>query len=111
MSGELGQVTGAGGVTRFADNLVRLMGLHALTQNLAAQLLGVTSATMSAWVSGKSHPSLPKAVGVGELFQISTDRLTGATFTDLLEHELANPERFELVEERIRRGRSSLRAL
>src|SRR5436309_2593911 len=111
MSSELGQVTGAGGVTRFADNLVRLMGLHALTQNLAAQLLGVTSATMSAWVSGKSHPSLQKAVGVAELFQISTDRLTGAIFTDLLEHELASPERYELVEERIRRGRSSLRAL
>jgi DNA-binding XRE family transcriptional regulator len=98
-------------VTRFADNLVRLMGMHALSQNLAAQLLGVTSATMSAWVSGKSHPSLQKAVLVADLFQISTDRLTGAAFTDLLEHELADPDRYSQVEERIRRGRTSLRAL
>jgi hypothetical protein len=32
----------------------------------------------------------------------------GAEFVDLLEHELADPERFDRVEARIKRGRSNL---
>jgi transcriptional regulator with XRE-family HTH domain len=96
---------------RFTDNFVRLLGLHALSQHYTAELLGVSSATMSAWMNGKSTPSLNKAIGIAELFQISTDRLMGAEFVDLLEHELSNPERFKSAEERIRRGRSRLKSV
>lgn len=96
---------------RFTDNFVRLLGLHALSQNFAAELIGVSGATLSSWMNGKSSPSLGKAVAVAELFQISTDRLTGAAFADLLEQELADRARFERVEERIRKGRGSLRSV
>ena len=112
MSSELEDRSGSGsGVSRFSDNFVRLIGLHALTQNTAAALVGVSGATMSAWMNGKTTPSLQKAIAVGELFQISANRLMGAEFSELLANELADPERYQQVEERIRRGRSKLRAV
>ena len=96
---------------RFRDNFPRLLGLHGLTQNFAAQLLGVSEATVSGWMSGKATPSLTKAIGISELFGISTDRLMGAKFVDLLENELADPARFKRVEDRIHRARTKLRAV
>ena len=92
----------------FQDNFVRLLGLHGLSQHFTAQLLGVSEATMSAWMNGKATPSLAKAIDIAELFQISTDRLMGAEFSQLLTTELADPKRFELVEKRIRRGGTKL---
>ncbi len=96
---------------RFTDNFIRLLGLHGLSQNFTAQLLGVSEASMSAWMNARSTPSLAKAIGIAELFQLSTDRLMGAEFADLLAHELADPERFERVEARIRRGRTPLKVV
>jgi DNA-binding XRE family transcriptional regulator len=96
---------------RFTDNFVRLLGLHALTQHFTAQLLGVSEATMSSWMNGKSTPSLAKAIDIAELFQISTDRLMGAEFSDLIAHELADPERYDKVEKRIKRGRTKLESV
>jgi transcriptional regulator with XRE-family HTH domain len=98
-------------VTRFTDNFTRLLGMHGLSQHFAAQLLGVSAATMSAWMNGKATPSLSRAIGIADLFGISTDRLMGAEFVDLLEHELADPERFEKVDARIRRGARPLKAV
>jgi transcriptional regulator with XRE-family HTH domain len=111
VSSGLEHVEGDGDVPRFTDNFVRLLGLHALSQNFAAELIGVSGATVSSWMNGKSTPSLAKAVAVAELFQLSANRLIGAQFADLLEQELASRERFEQVEERIRRRRSSLRSV
>jgi transcriptional regulator with XRE-family HTH domain len=99
------------GPSRFADNFIRLLGLHGLSQHFAAQLLGVSPATMSAWMKGKAAPSLNKAIAIAELFQLSTDRLMRAEFVDLLEHELADRERFQRVEARIRPGASPLQAV
>jgi transcriptional regulator with XRE-family HTH domain len=96
---------------RFTDNFIRLLGLHGLSQHFTAQLLGVSEATLSAWMNGKSTPSLAKAIDIAELFGISTERLMGATFVELLGDELADRERFERVEARIKRGGSSLRSL
>ena len=98
-------------VPQFTDNFTRLLGLHGLTQHFAAQLLGVSAATMSAWMNGKATPSLNKAIGIADLFQISTDRLMGAEFVELLEHELADPERFKRVEARIQRKARPLKAV
>lgn len=91
---------------RFTDNFIRLLGLHGLTQHFTAQLLAVSEATMSSWMNGKSTPSLAKAIDIADLFQISTDRLMGAEFSDLLSNELADAERFERVETRIKHGQS-----
>ena len=99
------------GQRRFTDNFVRLLGLHRLSQHFTAQLLEVSEATMSAWMNGKSQPSLGKAIGIADLFQVSTDRLMGAEFTDLLANELADPDRFERVEARIKRGLTPLKSV
>ena len=99
------------GLPRFTDNFVRLLGLHRLSQHFTAQLLEVSEATMSAWMNGKSQPSLGKAIGIADLFQVSTDRLMGAEFTDLLANELADPDRFERVEARIKRGLTPLKSV
>ena len=53
----------------FQDNFVRLLGLHGLRQHFTAQLLGVSEATMSAWINGKATPSLAKAIDIAELFR------------------------------------------
>jgi DNA-binding XRE family transcriptional regulator len=95
--------------SRFTDNFIRLLGMHALSQNTAAQLLEVSAATMSSWMNGKSTPSLAKAIAIGELFGIPTDRLMGATFADLLENELSSGERFEAVQSRINRAKTTLK--
>jgi hypothetical protein len=42
---------------------------------------------------------------------VPADRLAAAEFIDLLQHELADPERFEAVETRIHRARAGLRAV
>lgn len=96
---------------RFTDNFLRLLGLHGLSQHFTAELLGVSEATMSSWMRGKSTPSLAKAIDIAELFQISTERLMGAAFVDLLAHELSDPDRFEQVEKRIKRGRTKLKSV
>jgi hypothetical protein len=62
-------------------------------------------------MNGKSTPSLAKAIDIGDLFLITPDRLMGAKFVDLLQKELADPERFEKVETRIKRGRSKLKSV
>lgn len=111
MSNELEELEGDEGPLRFSDNLGRLLGLHGLSANFAANLLGVSGATMSSWLNGRSSPSLGKAITIAEFFQLSTDRLMGAEFVDLLGTELADRDRYEQVEERIRRARSGLHAL
>jgi transcriptional regulator with XRE-family HTH domain len=111
MSSGLEDLEGSAGALRFTDNFVRLLGMHALSQNFAASLLGVSGATMSSWMNGRSSPSLAKAITIAEFFQLSTDRLMGAEFADLLAKELADRERYLEVEERIRRARSGLTAV
>jgi transcriptional regulator with XRE-family HTH domain len=96
--------------SRFTENFTRLLGLHRLSQHFTAQLLGVSEATMSAWMTGKSQPSLAKAIDIAALFQVSTERLMGAEFVSLLEGELADRERFARVEARIKRGLRPLKS-
>ena len=91
---------------RFADNLQRVMGVHRLSSNATAALLGITPATLSSWLNGRASPNLHRAISVAQLFRINTERFLQVPFSDLLAHELADPERFEQVEREIhaRRG-------
>ena len=102
MSSELEDRFGGEDMLRFSNNLARLLGLHRLYAQRAGKLLGVTPATMSSWMNRKSGPSLAKAIGIAEFFEISTDRLMNAEFVDLLANELADPDRYIHVEEKIR---------
>ena len=92
----------------FQDNFVRLLGLHGLSQHFTAQLLGVSEATMSAWMNGKSHSVAREGDRHRRALPDLDRSLMGAEFSELLANELADPERFERVEKRIKRGGTKL---
>lgn len=96
---------------RFPENLRRILGLHDLDQAEAAEMLGMSKASFSAWNAGRRQPSFNTALLIGEFFKVPPDRLARAEFEDLLAHELADPARFRDVEAEIRRRRSKLRAV
>jgi transcriptional regulator with XRE-family HTH domain len=93
----------------FRNNLSRLLGLHNLTAREAAEILGLSQSTVGKWGTGVRQPSFATALKVGEFFGVPADRLATAEFTDLLQDELADPERFEVVETRIHHARAGLR--
>jgi transcriptional regulator with XRE-family HTH domain len=95
----------------FRNNLSRILGLHNLTARDAAKILGLSQSTVGKWGTGLRQPSFATALKVGEFFGVPADRLATAKFTDLLEHELADPERFEAVETRIHHARAGLRPI
>jgi transcriptional regulator with XRE-family HTH domain len=98
-----------GAMDEFRNNLIRLLGLHGLTSREAAQILGLSESTVGKWGTGLRQPSFATALRVGEFFGIPADRLATAEFPDLLQHELADPERFHAVETRIHHARAGLR--
>ena len=95
----------------FRNNLSRILGLHNLTARDAAKILGLSQSTVAKWATGGRQPSFATALKLGDFFGVPADRLATAEFTDLLEHELADPERFEAVETRIHHARAGLRAV
>src|SRR5438105_10189502 len=95
----------------FSNNLKRLLGLHALTARETSELLGISPSTIAKWGTGLRKPSFNIALDVGTFFGVPADRLATAEFSDLLQHELADPERFEAVETRIHHARAGLRAV
>jgi transcriptional regulator with XRE-family HTH domain len=103
-------VDGLGGeMQRFSDNLNRLLGMHDLTAREAAKILGLSQSTFAKWGTGLRQPSFATALKVGEFFGVPADRLATAEFEDLLQNELADPERFQAVETRIQYARSGIR--
>ena len=98
-----------GRMQRFPDNLSRLLGVHNLTAREAAKMLGLSQSTFAKWGTGLRQPSFATALKVGEFFGVPADRLATAEFEDLLQNELADPERFQAVETRIHYARSGIR--
>jgi transcriptional regulator with XRE-family HTH domain len=98
-------------VDEFRNNLSRILGLHNLTARDAAKILGLSQSTVGKWATGLRQPSFATALKVGEFFGVPADRLATAEFTDLLQHELADPERFDAVETRIHHARAGLRVV
>lgn len=95
----------------FGDNVPRLMGLHRLTGRDASQLLDVSPQTISEWAYNKRDPNLQKLLMLADFFEVPGDRLMNARFEDLLANELADPDRYLRVQEKITRARRHLRAL
>ena len=83
------------------------MGLHGLSSNFTATLIGVAPATMSAWLNGRATPSLSSVIAIADLFQIGTDRLLATPFVELLERELADRQRYLDVEQKIKQRRAN----
>ena len=51
--------------------------MHKLTIAEAAERLGVSSAALSTWESGKKSPTLDNLIGMAELYGVTTDYLLG----------------------------------
>ena len=51
--------------------------MHKLTIADAAERLGVSSAALSTWESGKKSPTLDNLIGMAELYGVTTDYLLG----------------------------------
>jgi transcriptional regulator with XRE-family HTH domain len=95
---------------RFPDNLRRLLGMHDLSDREAAEILGLSQSTLGKWQTRVRRPSFRMALRVGEFFGVPADRLATAEFGDLLQHELADPSRFEGVEKKIHDLRAQLKS-
>jgi len=99
-----------------ADNLRRLIGMHALRVSShdssvgAASLVGISAQALSELQSGKRSPSLATAQAIANFFEVPLDRLLNAAFSDLLAHELADPDRYQRVEKKIKTGATGRRA-
>ena len=95
----------------FPDNITRILGLHDLSARRAGELVDISAQTLSEWKYRKREPSLGVLLRLAEFFEISADRLVSAPFQALLTQELADPERFDRVEQKIKRHRRTLKAV
>ena len=89
-----------------ADNLRRLLGLHNMSLIQASQVLQISPQAISEIQSGRRNAGLATVQKLSGFFGVSIDRLLGAAFAELLQHELADPERFERVEAALRPARA-----
>lgn len=82
-----------------ANNLRRLLGLHAMRATRDSRLIdGLSPQALSELQSGTRNPSLETVRKLATFFEIPIDRLLNASFEELLTTELADPERFRRVE-------------
>jgi transcriptional regulator with XRE-family HTH domain len=82
--------------------LPRLLGLHNLSGVKLAGLLEVSTQYVSLLMKGERRPTPERLRELGDLFGIDPDRLATARFEELLQKELADPQRYFETEERIR---------
>ena len=78
--------------------------MHGLLSREAADLLGVSSQTVSAWLNQRSRPNFEGGLKIAEIFEIRVDRLVNESFGDLLD-VLGDKERYGRVEARIQNHR------
>src|SRR4051794_12219671 len=83
------------------DNLRRLLGMHLLPASKATVFLGISPQAVSELQSGKRTPRLRTLRTIAEFFELPMERLLTSPFDDLLEHELADAERFRRVQQKI----------
>jgi transcriptional regulator with XRE-family HTH domain len=88
----------------WADNVSRLAGMHGLSHDQLAKLLGMSPQTISTWRSGKRRPSGDAFMAVGQFFDIDPVALNQQSFEELLSW-VANADRFKAVEAKIKRAR------
>lgn len=93
----------------FVYTLPRLMGLHNLSGTRAALLLDMSPQHLALLMNGKRNPTYERLRAIGDLFGIQTDRLVDTPFEDILEHEIADPQRFRDTEQRIQEREQALR--
>ena len=59
----------------FGDNLARFRKENNMSQELLAEMLGVTRQSVAKWESGRSYPEADKLIKLGSVFKVSIDKL------------------------------------
>jgi transcriptional regulator with XRE-family HTH domain len=86
----------------FAKNLRTLLGVHGLTARETARLTGVSVNALSSWMTGERDPSLASMQKLAGFFEIDAFKLLGQYTGSFLHEELADLERWERVEQKLR---------
>lgn len=100
--------------SEWSNNVRRILGMHDLRAGEAAKLLGVSPQAVSEWTSktraqGTRDPHVSTLERVAEFFELPGS-LAWTPFPDLLPL-LADPDRFERVEKKIRASRTPLKSV
>ena len=86
-------------MSELANNLRRLLGVHAMRATRDSRLIeDLSPQALSELQSGARQPSLETIQKLASFFEIPIDRILHAGFDDLLSVELADPERYRQVE-------------
>lgn len=85
----------------FSKNLRTMLGVHALTAKEVSKLSGVSVNALSSWMTGERDPSLTSMQKLAEFFEIDAFKLLGQYTGSFLYEELADPDRWQRVEEKI----------
>jgi transcriptional regulator with XRE-family HTH domain len=72
-----------------------------LSLKRAADLLGVSDATVSYWKNGHRGPDMDSLVKVSELFKIDMSRVKFTPYAELLRSEMSQPGWFEDVQKNL----------
>lgn len=87
-----------------SNNLRRLIGLHGLSVRDLAPLVGVSEQALSEIQTRKrKHPRTETSHRLADFFEIPLGRLLSTPFEELLQADLADPERYAQVEGKIPR--------
>ena len=88
-------------MNELANNLRRLLGLHALPARGFAGLVPLSSQAVSEIMGSKRGASLNTAQTIAAFFEIPLERLLNAPFRELLPSEVADAGRYDRVEAKI----------
>ena len=95
---------------RFAANLYRIAGLHALNDVRLAAVLDLSPQAVSTWRHGRREPSGQAVLAISALFEIPPHLLWERDLHPLLPF-LADQERFDRTEKRISKALRGLKAV
>jgi transcriptional regulator with XRE-family HTH domain len=84
----------------FAENVSRMAGMHGLSLDQLARLLGLSPQTISMWRTGKRSAGGEALMAVGSFFEIDPVALSRHSFQEVLPL-LANPARYASIESKI----------
>jgi transcriptional regulator with XRE-family HTH domain len=95
-------------MNELANNIRRLLGLHAMRATRDSRLInGLSPQALSEIQNDTRTPGFETIRSLARFFEISTDRLVDAPFEELLAGELADRGRYQRVEDRIQALRST----
>lgn len=99
-----------GELLKFADNFMRILGMHGLSQKEGAELFGISQHTISGWKAGRRRPGHDVQRLVAQWFDLPMELLAYGDAVDVV-RAAAEAERFLAAEEAIRRHRVPLKSV